>query len=140
LLAEGHLTPPYQVPGTAISDKQLSPNEIEIGLGIHGEPGYRRISPIPPLKELIGQLLEMLTSTTDTERSFLPFQGNGSDKVVLLVNNLGGLSELELGGIVSEVRRSLEEMGISIQRLLSGTFMVSNKIIGYRRLTAFRQA
>ena len=65
----------------------------EIGMGIHNEPGARRLSPIPPLHELIPQLIENLTSTSDPDRSFVPFKGRG-DRVVLLVNNLGGTSEL----------------------------------------------
>jgi len=113
-----------QVPGTAVPDTHLGANELEIGLGIHNENGHRRISPVPPLNELIPTLLEMVTSTTDRERSFVPFKNDGTDRVVLLVNNLGGLSELELGGIVAEVRRALDKSGIKIMRLLSGSFMV----------------
>lgn len=101
-------------------------------MGIHNESGHKRLSPAPPLKELIPKLLEMLTSTSDPERSFLPFQGKG-DIVVLLVNNLGGLSELELGGIVGQVKKDLDGIGIGVQRVLSGTFMVS------RRFTKCRQ-
>jgi dihydroxyacetone kinase len=71
-------------------------------------------------------MLGMLTLTTDPERSFLPFRGDGEDSVVLLVNNLGGTSELEMGGIVAQTCRSLEEMRISVKRILSGTFMVSS--------------
>jgi dihydroxyacetone kinase len=66
----------------------------------------------------------MITSTTDKERSFVPFKNDGTDCVVLLVNNLGGLSELELGGVAAEVRRALDKSGIKIMRLLSGSFMV----------------
>ena len=94
-------------------------------MGIHNESGNRRISPVPPLNELVPQLLALITSTADKERSFLPFQGN--DEVVLLVNNLGGLSELELGGIVAETRRALDKMKIIIKRVLSGSFMVNKK-------------
>jgi triose/dihydroxyacetone kinase / FAD-AMP lyase (cyclizing) len=93
-------------------------------MGIHNESGHERLSPAPPLKELIPKLLKMLTSKNDPERSFVPFQGT-NDKVVLLVNNLGGLSELELGGIVGQVRKDLDAMGIGIYRVLSGCFMVS---------------
>jgi triose/dihydroxyacetone kinase / FAD-AMP lyase (cyclizing) len=92
-------------------------------MGIHNESGHRRLSPVPPLNELIPQLVDLLTSTTDTERSFLPFKGS-KDEVVLLVNNLGGISELELGGIVAETRRALGARGIVVHRLLSGSFMV----------------
>jgi dihydroxyacetone kinase len=92
-------------------------------MGIHNESGHERLAPAPPLKELIPKLLKMLTSTDDPERSFVPFHGK-KDDVVLLVNNLGGLSELELGGIVSQVREDLDGMGIGIRRVLSGNYMV----------------
>ena len=112
------------VPGTAAPESHLGPDEIEIGMGIHNEPGHRRLSPIPPLNQLLPQLVEFLTSTTDTERSFLPFKNNGSDRVVLLVNNLGGVSELELANIAGEARKALEAKGVKVERLISGTFMV----------------
>jgi dihydroxyacetone kinase len=92
-------------------------------MGIHNESGHERLSPAPPLKELVPKLLKLLTSTNDPERSFVPFRGK-DDNVVLLVNNLGGLSELELGGIVGQVRKDLDGMGIAVQRVLSGSFMV----------------
>jgi dihydroxyacetone kinase len=93
-------------------------------MGIHNESGHRRLSPVPPLNALIPQLLDLLTSTTDPERSFLPFKGS-KDEVALLVNNLGGISELELSAIVAETRRALDARGIVVHRLLSGSFMVS---------------
>lgn len=92
-------------------------------MGIHNESGHQRLSPAPPLKELVPKLLELLISTTDSERSFVPFQGKG-DRVALLVNNLGGLSELELGGVVNQARADLDSKGIKIERVLAGTFMV----------------
>ncbi|KAH7927347.1 dihydroxyacetone kinase [Leucogyrophana mollusca] len=119
------------VPGTAVSDTNLGPEEIEIGLGIHNESGIRRVSPVPPLNELVPSLLEMITSTSDKERSFLPFKGKGQDNVALLVNNLGGLSELELGCIVREVRGSLDDSNIVIKRVISGTFMTSLNMPGF---------
>ncbi|KAI0924738.1 hypothetical protein AcW2_005531 [Taiwanofungus camphoratus] len=119
------------VPGTAAGESHLAPSEIEIGMGIHNEPGNRRLKPTPPLKELVPQLLELLTDTEDKERSFLPFKGQGQDRVVLLVNNLGGTSELELSGVVREVRRDLEWRGIKVERVLSGTFMTSLNMPGF---------
>lgn len=70
-------------------------------MGIHNESGTTRVSPVPPLSKLMPDLVHMLIDTKDTDRSFVPFKGR--DHVVLLVNNLGGLSELEVGGLVSEV-------------------------------------
>lgn len=71
-------------------------------MGIHNEPGNQRLKPLPKLSKLIDQMLAMLTSTTDKERSFVPFQNDGNDEVVLLVNNLGAISELEMGAIAGE--------------------------------------
>ncbi|KAH7914593.1 Dak1 domain-containing protein [Hygrophoropsis aurantiaca] len=119
------------VPGTTIQDTNLGPEEIEIGLGIHNESGISRISPIPPLHELVPNLVEKITSTTDKERSFLPFKNNGEDNVVLLVNNLGGLSELELYAVAREVRKTLDNSKITIKRLIVGTFMTSLNMPGF---------
>ncbi|KAF9269147.1 dihydroxyacetone kinase [Marasmius fiardii PR-910] len=119
------------VPGTAPSATHLSASEIEIGMGIHNESGNKRVSPVPPLSELIPQLLDLLTSTEDSERSFVDFKGKGRDKVVLLLNNLGGVSELELGAILSETKKQLESRGVTIERVLSGSFMTSLNMPGF---------
>jgi dihydroxyacetone kinase len=91
-------------------------------MGIHNEGGYRRLSPIPKLSELVRQLLDLIMTTSDPSRSFIPFKGQ--DSVVLMVNNLGGVSELELGAIVAQVTSDLVARGVVISRVLSGTYMV----------------
>ncbi|KAJ7696800.1 Dak1 domain-containing protein [Mycena rosella] len=119
------------VPGTAPPASSLSPTEIEIGLGIHNESGNKRISPVPPLSELIPLLLDYITATSDAERAFLPFKNDGKDEVVLLVNNLGGMSELEVGGVVRAAREELGKRQIVVSRVLSGTFMTSLNMPGF---------
>lgn len=91
-------------------------------MGIHNESGHTRLSPVPELFQLIPQLLDLLTSVSDPDRSFVPFKGK--DNVVLLVNNLGSVSELELGGVVAEARKELDARGFTLSRILAGTFMV----------------
>ncbi|CAK5266067.1 unnamed protein product [Mycena citricolor] len=113
------------VPGTASPSHSLGTSEIEIGLGIHNEPGNQRLSCIPPLSELMVTLLDLITLTTDPERAYLPFQNDGKDEVVLLVNNLGGMSELELGGVVRAAHEELQKRQIVVRRVISGTFMVN---------------
>lgn len=93
--------------------------------GIHNEPGYRRSSPIPPLPGLMEGMIEMLVSTADEERSFLPFRHDRQDEVVLMVNNLGGVSELELSAVAGAAVLELRRRGLKIERVLAGTFMVS---------------
>ncbi|KAI9511391.1 dihydroxyacetone kinase 1 [Russula earlei] len=105
--------------------------KFEIGMGIHNEAGVRRLPQVPPLSELIETLLDLLLSKSDPERGFLPIRGSGKDKVVLLVNNLGGLSELELGGIAREVITALSAQGVAVLRVISGTFMTSLNMPGF---------
>jgi len=119
------------VPGTAVPEIHLGAQELEIGLGIHNESGFRRVSPVPPLNELIPSLLEMIISTSDAERSFVPFKDGKQDRVVLLVNNLGGLSALELGAVTGETTRALDASGIKVERILSGSFMSSLNMPGF---------
>ncbi|EKM50436.1 uncharacterized protein PHACADRAFT_263729 [Phanerochaete carnosa HHB-10118-sp] len=118
------------VPGTAAGESHLGPTEIEIGMGIHNEPGARRLSPVPPLGTLVPDLLETLTSTGDADRSFVPFGGAG-DRVVLLVNNLGGTSELEMGAVVVEAKKDLARRGVKVERVVAGTFMTSLNMPGF---------
>jgi triose/dihydroxyacetone kinase / FAD-AMP lyase (cyclizing) len=90
------------VPGRGQGDKEgrgLGNDEVELGMGIHNEPGSgRRTGEQAKLPALIQEMLKQLLGADDEERSFLP---KGVNKVVLLLNNLGGLSVLELGAITS---------------------------------------
>lgn len=89
-----------QIPGTGASEHTLKSDEMELGMGIHNEPGVKRIK-IPTARELLAQMVDFASDTKDKDRSFVPFRHDGSDEVVLMVNNLGGTSELEMGGIAS---------------------------------------
>jgi len=82
------------------------------------------------MDKLIDQLITMIISTEDSDRAFVPFLGKNKDRVVVLVNNLGGLSELELGSISGEVARQLKTKSLSVERLISGTFMVRLRFSG----------
>jgi dihydroxyacetone kinase len=109
---------------------------IPIGMGIHNESGVKRLSPVPPLDELISHILDPLTSTTDPERSYLPLRGDGTDRVVLMVNNLGGISELELNAVTHAVTSQFENRRVTLVRILVGTFMVRFRtdMLTYRSL------
>ncbi len=120
------------VPGRALpdptSDEILATEEIEIGMGIHNEPGSHRAT--VDLPELVKTLLAQLLDWKDEDRAFLSI--NKSEPVVLLINNLGGLSVLELGGVTAEVVEQLErDYGIKPVRILSGTYMTSLNGLGF---------
>lgn len=81
----------------------------------HNEPGIRKVSPIPSAAKLVDEFLTTLTSTSDDERSYLPFEKDGNE-VILVVNNLGGLPELELGVVVKEAAEWLANKHIKVKR------------------------
>ncbi|KAL0955238.1 hypothetical protein HGRIS_004137 [Hohenbuehelia grisea] len=125
------------VPGTAAAEAS-SAKGLEIGLGIHNEPGVERISPVPPVRDLVRRVARMVVAG----RASQPKHESG-EEVVLLVNNLGGMSELEMGGIAGEVANAFsvgydgaelaleDTRGIKVSRLISGTFMTSLNMPGF---------
>lgn len=114
-------------------------------MGIHNESGVSRKN-APPMSELVHRLLTSITETENEDYSFVPFASklcssylgliilrpeaddylieDGKDEAVLLVNNLGGMTELEMGAICGESVTWLRNKGIKPVRVLKGTYMV----------------
>lgn len=120
------------VPGRGIDETgadELGPSEIEIGMGIHNEPGSeRRTTDLPGL---VKTMLAHCLDASDADRHFIDISAD-RDQVVLLVNNLGGVSVLELGGITNEVVEQLaNDWDIKPVRVLAGTFMTSLNGMGF---------
>lgn len=120
------------VPGRAVpdasSDEHIPQEEIEVGMGIHNEPGSHRVS--ASLPELIKILLSQMLDPNDKDRAFVPI--SESDKVVLFINNLGGVSMLELGGITTEVTLQLKKhYNLTPVRTISGSFLTSLNGMGF---------
>ncbi|GJN93409.1 hypothetical protein Rhopal_006464-T1 [Rhodotorula paludigena] len=120
------------VPGTGPAEAHLGPAEVELGMGIHNESGIAKIS-LPSSAELVEKMLAYIIDTTDKERAFLPYQHDGKDEVILLVNNLGGMSELELSSIANDTVKALEEQQskIAVKRIMVGTVMTSLNLPGF---------
>ncbi|GAA5893508.1 hypothetical protein JCM6882_007840 [Rhodosporidiobolus microsporus] len=120
------------IPGTGASEAHLGNGEVELGMGIHNESGIAKI-PLPSSAELVEKMLNYIIDTTDKERAFLPYQHDGQDEVILLVNNLGGLSELELSSIANDTVKALEErqQQIKVRRIMVGTVMTSLNLPGF---------
>lgn len=117
------------VPGRAVDagDDGLAAGEVEIGMGIHNEAGSAREKLALP--ELVSRMLAQLLDQSDQDRAFLNVNSN---EVVLLVNNLGGVSALELGGITTEVVSQLDsKYNVKPVRILSGTYMTSLNGLGF---------
>ncbi|XP_069888296.1 triokinase/FMN cyclase [Dipodomys merriami] len=104
---------------------ELAADEVELGLGIHGEAGVRRIK-MAPADEIVTLILNHMTDTSSASHVSVP----PGSSVVLMVNNLGGLSFLELGIIADAAVRALEGRGVKVARALVGTFMSALEMPG----------
>ncbi|KFZ04154.1 hypothetical protein V502_10366 [Pseudogymnoascus sp. VKM F-4520 (FW-2644)] len=93
----------------------LPHGELEYGMGIHNEPGVRRAT-VPVLSVTVSNVLGLLEPSVR-----LP----NHNQVVVMINNLGGLSVLELHIIAKEVLDQVRAEGLEIRRALIGTFVTS---------------
>lgn len=122
-----HVHVPGRAPPKADDAGSLGAKEVEIGMGIHNEAGSGREE--IELPQLVSKMLKQLLDQEDKDRAFLKVNSN---EIVLLVNNLGGVSVLELGGITAEVVTQLQrDHGIRPVRILSGTYMTSLNGLGF---------
>ncbi len=117
------------VPGRREPEEdELAEGLVEIGMGIHNEAGSERKS--TDLPGLVKTMLSHCLDVADQDRSFSKI--TEKDDVVLLVNNLGGVSPLELSGITNEVLEQLaDSFNIKPVRILAGTFMTSLNGLGF---------
>jgi dihydroxyacetone kinase len=111
---------PCTVPAAGRPTFQLGENEIELGLGIHGEPGVRR-GPLEPADALVDRLLDAILAE--------PTSVSGG-RVVLLVNNLGGTPTMELAIVTRRAVAVLRNRGLSVERVYMGTFLSALEMAG----------
>jgi triose/dihydroxyacetone kinase / FAD-AMP lyase (cyclizing) len=99
---------------------ELGEHEMELGLGIHGEPGVKRTRL---------QIAEELTKTLLAE--VLKHGRFGDEKrVAVMVNNLGATTEMELAIVARHAMSFLESKGITVERIYAGTFLSSLDMAG----------
>ena len=99
----------------------LGDDEMELGVGIHGEPGRERI-PLAPARDIAAMLLEPILAD-------LPFRSG--EGVVCFVNGLGGTPLIELYGAFNSVNKILGGQGIKIGRSLVGPYITSLEMAGF---------
>lgn len=111
------------LPGHKAEDSGLKVDQCEIGMGIHNETGVKRIT-IPKVNELVEELLNFMLDLSDKDRAFVDFEK--SDSSVLLINNLGGTSNLELSALAELVLEQLKSKhSIVPERVYIGSFVTS---------------
>ncbi|KAJ5121403.1 Dihydroxyacetone kinase [Penicillium bovifimosum] len=116
------------VPGRGLPEDSIPHGEVEVGMGIHNEPGSHRVK--FDLVELVQGMLLQLLDHNDPDRCYVTRKPE--DKFVLLINNLGGVSPLELAGITDEVYRQLKrDYQVNMVRVIQGTFLTSLNGLGF---------
>ena len=109
-----------QVPGAAAPNFTIADDEIEMGMGIHGEPGIWR-GKLKTASALAEEMLERLLAE-------LPL--TDGKRVSLLVNGLGATPLEELFIVYAEVSRRLEAQGFTIVQPLVGNYVTSMEMAG----------
>ncbi|MDE5457946.1 dihydroxyacetone kinase subunit DhaK [Bradyrhizobium sp. CSA112] len=111
---------PCTVPAAGRPNFTLADDEMEMGVGIHGEPGRRRVSLAPAdaiADELVGAILKDLAPKPGSE-------------VLLLVNGFGATPLIELYLMVNSAKRILDGAGLKVTRFLTGSYVTSLDMAG----------
>jgi phosphoenolpyruvate---glycerone phosphotransferase subunit DhaK len=111
---------PCITPGSGEPSFELAADEVEIGIGIHGEPGRFR-EHIGPASQIADRLMTPILED-------LPF--SSGDNVLAFVNGMGGTPLLELYVVYAEVAKIAQEHGLSIERNLIGNYITSLEMQG----------
>jgi dihydroxyacetone kinase-like protein len=108
------------VPAAGKPTFDLGDDEMEIGIGIHGEPGRERVK-LAPSSEIVARLTTPIVED-------LPFESG--DQVLAFVNSMGGTPLLELYVVYNDLNKLLGERGITITRNLIGPYITSLEMAG----------
>jgi phosphoenolpyruvate---glycerone phosphotransferase subunit DhaK len=99
---------------------EIGDDEMEIGIGIHGEPGRQRMK-IKPADEVTEMLVKPIIED-------LPFKSG--DEVLLFVNSMGGTPLLELFVVYRKAHELLKNAGVKVTRSLVGPYITSLEMAG----------
>jgi dihydroxyacetone kinase len=110
------------IPAAGTPGFELGSEEVELGLGIHGEPGVRR-APLELADALVDRLIDAIV---DDARGRL---GRGMP-IALLVNNLGATPMMELAIVARRAVAALDERGLRLERAYLGTFLSALEMAG----------
>lgn len=108
------------VPAAGKQSFELGENEMEIGIGIHGEPGRQRME-LRPADEIVDMLVTPILED-------LPF--NRGDRVIAFVNSMGGTPLVELYIVYRRLYQILQERRIEVARSLIGPYITSLEMQG----------
>jgi phosphoenolpyruvate---glycerone phosphotransferase subunit DhaK len=107
------------VPAAGKPTFDLAEAEIELGIGIHGEPGRTRAA-LQPVRDIVAIALDAINAD-------LPLEGD----LLVMVNGMGGTPLIELYGTWNEVSRSITGRGARVVRNLVGNYITSLEMQGF---------
>ena len=110
---------PCTVPAAGKPGFELSDDEMEVGIGIHGEPGTHR-EPLKKADEIVDMLLEKILADIDYADS----------EVAVLINGAGGTPLMELFIVNNHVSDVLAAKGIKVYKTFVGNYMTSIEMDG----------
>lgn len=111
---------PCSLPQTRKPNFAIGDDEMEIGMGIHGEPGVAR-GPLLPADAVTDQLLDRILEEMSAAQG---------DRVAVLVNGLGSTPLMELYIIMRRVKQRLDAAGLEIHTTLVGNYCASLEMAG----------
>lgn len=111
---------PCTVPAAGKPTFELSEDEFEFGIGIHGEPGRKRLK-MKPADEIVQMMMDAILQDMALEKG---------DEVALLVNGMGGTPLMELFIVNRKVSQILDEIGIKRYKTLVGNYITSLEMQG----------
>ena len=111
---------PCTVPAAGTPGFELADNEMEVGIGIHGEPGTHR-EPLKPADEIVDLLLEQILADIDYTGS----------EVAVMINGAGATPQMELFIINNHVADVLKEKNIHVYKTFVGEYMTSIEMQGF---------
>jgi len=109
------------IPETGRPTFELADDEIEVGMGAHGEAGIAR-QKLAPADGVADQLMARILPD-------LPF--SAGDEVALVLNNLGATTMMEMLVVNRRIRQTLEARGISVHRTDVGTWLTVQEMAGF---------
>jgi dihydroxyacetone kinase-like protein len=108
------------VPAVGKPTFDIGHNEMEVGVGIHGEPGRRRVA-MKSADAIAEELVEAIVED---------LEARAGSNVLLLVNGFGGTPALELYLMYEAAARQLEKRGLKPVRGITGSYVTSLEMAG----------
>ena len=112
---------PGTIPGEGTPAFTLAEDEIEIGLGLHGEPGVRR-GKIKPADELVDEMMGLIVAD-------LPFRAG--DEVCVLIDGFGSTTRMEQMIAMRRVLQNCERMGFKVHNAEAGNYATCQEMAGF---------